>query len=111
LIFLPTGVGLIVLIIGLVNNDPLLTILDADGSVSQDALSRSLAAKYPAIDDANVTSALAQAIRAKAAVTTADAQGRKTVTLGRDEVMQILAPTGLAEINPAAAEQIVRDLQ
>jgi hypothetical protein len=111
IILAPTGVGLIVLIIGLVYGDPLLIILDADGNLSQDSLAKALDAKYPQINDSDVTAAMAAKIREKAISTTANAKGEKNVTLNRAELSEILAPTGLEEANSAAFEQIVSDLQ
>jgi hypothetical protein len=111
IVFLPAGVGVAFLIIGLVYNDALLIILDADGNLAQDKLEAALAQKFPQIQDRDVLANLASAIRAKAAVTPADKDGRKTISLDRDQVLSILAPTGLADLDPAAADAIVAQLQ
>lgn len=111
IILAPTGVGLILLIVGLVYGDPILIILDADGNLSQDSLAKALDAKFPQINDSDVTAAMAAKIREKAASTAANAKGEKSVTLSRAELSDILAPTGLEETNSAAFEQIVSDLQ
>ena len=104
-------IGIILLIIGLVYGDPVLIILDADGNASQDSLASALDAKYSQINDADVTQALAAKIREKAASTVANEKGEKNVTLTRAELSEILAPTGLEEVNSAAFEQIVSDLK
>jgi hypothetical protein len=111
LIFLPAGVGVVLLILGVIYDDLLLIILDADGNLNQDALEKVIAQKYPMIEDRDVVRALASAVREKAASVQADGEGRKQVSLSREEVLSLLAPTGMAELNPEAAEQIVRDLQ
>lgn len=112
IIFFPFGVGVVLLIVGLVDHDSTLIILDADGQMNHDQLVQKLAKSFPAIDqDRDVLENLAGAIRAKAASTAPDAKGQVMVSLSADQVLSILAPTGLADTNPAAAQQIVSALQ
>ena len=111
IIFAPAGVGIFLLIVGLINNDPVLIILDADGNANQDSLTAALDAKFPRINDREVTTALAAKIRAKAVSTQANAKGEKNVSLTRAEVSEILAPTGLEESNVDSFNQIVAALQ
>jgi hypothetical protein len=112
IIFFPFGVGIVLLVVGLVDHDDTLIILDADGQMNHDQLVQKLAKSFPAIDqDRDVLENLAGAIRSKAANTAPNAKGQVMVSLSSDEVLSILAPTGLAETDPAAAQQIVAALQ
>ncbi len=111
IILLPFGIGVLLVIMGAVYNDAGLLLLDADGNVKQDALESALAKKYSFIDDRAVVSNLALAIREKAASAEADKNGQKIAALSRAEVLNILAPTGLVELDPAAVEQVISDLQ
>ncbi len=110
IIFFPVGVGIALLIIGLVYHDTLLIILDADGNVSQNAIEQSLSKKFSFIDDRAVIGNLATAIRAKADVAPL-IEGKKMVSLTSDEVLQIIEPTGLAELNPNAVKQLIQELK
>ena len=110
IIFFPVGVGIALLIIGLVYHDTLLIILDADGNVSQNAIEQSLTKKFSFIDDRAVIGNLATAIRAKADVTPM-VDGKKMVTLTSTEILQIVEPTGLAELQPDAVKQLIHELQ
>lgn len=87
-----------------------LIFLDSEGNPRQGALEGGLASRYPFIDDHAVIADLASAIRARAAATRADAQGRKAVRLGREQVLEILEPTGLVELEPEKVEGLIADL-
>jgi len=110
IILTPVLVGIVLLVYGIEYNNALWIVLDADGNLPQDALAQNLAAKYPFIDDRDVINNLAIAIREKA-VTTPVVEGKKNVTLTQTEVLTILAPTGLADLQPQAVQQLVQDLQ
>jgi hypothetical protein len=110
-IFTPAGVGIVVLVIGIVYHNVLLIVLDQDGSANHDQLATALGQRFPAIEDREVLNNMADAIRGKAESTVANEKGEKMVNFSREEVLNLIAPTGLAEINPAAAEQIVADLK
>jgi hypothetical protein len=90
-------------------SDPILVGLDADGNVSREALVRDLVRTYDFIDDREVVLGLAQAIAAKAEAAPR-ADGRRRVSLTRDEIIQILEPSGLGERKPAEVGQLMRDL-
>ena len=110
IILTPVLVGIVLLVYGIEYNNALWIVLDADGNLPQDALAQNLAAKYPFIDNRDVINTLAIAIREKA-VSTPVVDGKKNVTLTRAEVLNILAPTGLADLQPQAVETLVQELQ
>lgn len=110
IILLPCGVGIVLIILGALADDALMILLDGNGNLSQDSLESALSKKYAFLDDRDVVRNLATAIREKAA-STVEVDGKKSVSLSREEVLAVLEPTGLAELNPAAVEQIVTDLQ
>lgn len=110
IIFFPVGVGIALLIIGLVYHDTLLIILDADGNISQNAIESALTKRFSFIDDRAVIGNLATAIRAKAD-TTPMVGGKKMVSLTSNEILQIVEPTGLAELQPASVQQLIHELQ
>jgi hypothetical protein len=109
-ILTPVAVGFVLIALGIHYHNKLMIILDADGSLSQDALAQALGEKYSFIDNDDVLQNLASAIRAKAA-TTPEVDGKKTVRLNRGEVLSLVAPIGLGELNPAQVEQMIQDLQ
>jgi len=110
IIFAPVAVGIAVLVVGIIYRDTLLIVLDADGNLSQSSLEANLAKKYSFIDDRDVIHGLASAIREKA-ITAPVIDGKKTVSLSKDEVLNLIAPTGLADLQPAAVEALVQDLE
>ncbi len=110
IILTPVAVGVVLIILGIKFHNKLLIILDADGNISQGSLEQSLTEKYGFIDNQDVIRNLASAIREKAASTT-EVNGSKTVRLSRGEVLSIIAPTGLADLNPSAVEGLIQDLQ
>jgi hypothetical protein len=110
IILTPVAVGVVMIVLGIVYHNKLLIILDADGKLDRSALEQSLAEKYPFIDNQDVIRALATAIREKADSVT-EQNGSKTVQLSRGEILQILSPTALAELNPSAVEGLIQDLQ
>ena len=110
IILVPFVVGIVFLVIGIEEHDVLLIVLDADGNLSQDALETNLAKKYTFIDDRDVIHNLASAIRDKS-ISTPVVDGKKNVSLTKAEVLDLLAPTGLASLQPDAVDGLVRDLQ
>ncbi len=110
IILVPFVVGIVILVIGIENNDLLMIVLDADGNISQGSLEANLSKKYSFIDDREVIHNLATSIREKS-ISTPVVDGKKSVTLSQTEVLDILAPTGLASLQPEAVQGLIRDLQ
>ena len=110
IILTPFLVGIVLLVYGIEYHNPLWIVLDADGNLSQDSLEKSLTQTYSFIDDRDVIHNLAAMIREKA-IHTPVVDGKKNVTLSKDEVLNILAPTGLADLQPEAVARLVKDLQ
>ena len=110
IILAPAGVGVVLLIVGVIYHNKLMIILDADGNLSQSSLEKGLDAKYSFIDDQDVVRNLASSIREKAA-SAVEVDGKKLVRLSREEVLDILQPTGLADLQPEAVEGLIRDLE
>jgi hypothetical protein len=110
IILTPVAVGVVLIILGIHYHNKLLIILDADGNVSQGSLEQTLSDRYSFIDNQDVISNLATAIREKAS-SMIEENGRKVVRLTRGEVLGILAPTGLADVNSSAVEALIQDLQ
>jgi hypothetical protein len=110
IILAPVAVGIALIILGIHYHNRLMIILDADGNINQQSLEKGLAQKYSFIDNADVIRSLASAIREKAA-STAEVDGQRMVRLSRAEVLSILAPTGLADLNPSAVDALIQDLE
>ncbi len=109
-ILTPMAVGIALIILGIHYHNKLMIVLDADGNINQQSLEKGLAGKYAFVDNADVIRNLASAIRDKAA-STAEVDGQRIVRLSRSEVLSILAPTGLAELNPSAVDALIQDLE
>jgi hypothetical protein len=110
IILLPVIIGYWILLQGIATNNIALVLLGADGNMKQDALENFLAQNYGFIEDRDVISQLAYSIREKAAITPV-VDGKMNVTLSKDEVLKILAPTGLADLEPVAVAKLIQDLQ
>lgn len=111
LLLIPTGpLGAIILIIGLVHDDDLLILLDEQGLPSQDGLEGAFAERYPFIDDRDVIAEFASRTREKAK-TAPEVDGRKAISFSREEVLEIVEPTGLNVIEPELVEQMIIDLK
>ncbi len=111
LLLMPCGVGAFIFIWGLLADDGFLILLDADGNLPQGDLETLLAKKYSFIEDRDVLSSLATAVREKAILAPVSTDGKKLITLSREEVLNILEPTGLADLQPEAVERLIQDLQ
>ena len=110
IILLPVIIGYWIILKGIATNNLALVLLGADGNMKQDALENFLAQSYGFIEDRDVISQLAYTIREKAAITPV-VDGKLNVTLSKDEVLHILAPTGLADLEPDAVAKLIQDLQ
>ena len=110
IILLPVVIGYWIIIAGLAQNNIALVLLGADANLKQDSLEKVLSDSYRFIDDRDVISNLATAIREKAAGTPV-VDGKINVSLTKNEVLAILAPTGLAELQSDAVAKLVQDLQ
>jgi hypothetical protein len=108
IILTPLIVGIVILVVGLEDHNLGLVILGQDGNLNRDQLATKIQTQYN-LEDPAIAQQFADAINAKAATTQAAANGAKTVSLSRDEVMNILAPTGLDVLNPALVDQMVSD--
>jgi hypothetical protein len=109
-ILTPMAVGIALILLGVHYHNKLMIILDADGNINQQSLEKGLSRKYAFIDNSDVVRNLASAIRGKAA-STPEVDGQRMVRLSRSEVLSILAPTGLAELNPSAVDALIQDLE
>lgn len=109
-ILTPMAVGIALILLGVHYHNKLMIILDADGNMNQQSLEKVLAQKYAFIDNSDVVRNLASAIRGKAA-SIPEVDGQRMVRLSRSEVLSILAPTGLAELNPSAVDALIQDLE
>jgi len=87
----------------------ILIVLDADGGLPQDQIRMNLQKKYKFIENTEVFNQLSQMIKTKA-----DAMpfvnGKKTVSISRDELNSALASTDLTGLD-AQVEQMAKDLQ
>ena len=110
IILLPVIIGYWILLQGIATNNIALVLLGADGNMKQDALENFIAQNYGFIEDREVISQLAYSIREKAAITPV-VDGKMNVTLSKDEVLKILSPTGLADLEPVAVAKLIQDLQ
>lgn len=110
IIFIPIVIGIVFLVIGIENHDTLLIVLDADGSLPQDQLEQNLAKKYGFIDDRDVIHNLSTLIKDRA-LTAPLVNGKKLVSLTQSEVLTLLEPTGLAELEPTLVAEMVNDLK
>jgi hypothetical protein len=109
-ILAPVAVGIALIVLGIHYHNRWMIILDADGNIDQASLEKGLSQKYSFIDNTDVIRNLAASIREKAA-STAEVDGTRMVRLSRSEVLSILAPTGLAELNPSAVDALIQDLE
>ena len=103
----PTGVGILMIILGAARDDLFLLILDGQDNVSQ--MEEKLAAKYNFIDDQQALKDLS-ALIVKKVKTTQVCDTEIEVKLDRDAVLDILAPTGLIELEPARVQALLNDL-
>jgi hypothetical protein len=107
----PFLIGIALIVIGIEVGDVFAIVLDEDGNLSQASLETNLAKKYAFIDDRDVIHNLATSIRNKAMTTPPAADGKKMIRLSRQEVLDVLAPTGLPDLRPDAVEALIADLQ
>jgi len=108
IILSPVVIGIVLIVIGIEDNNLGLVVLGEDGAVNRDQLAAKIQAKY-GLEDQAVAAAFADTIRAKALTAPVDAKGAKTVNLSKDEVLSILAPTGLDVLNPDLVQKMVTD--
>jgi hypothetical protein len=108
IILTPLVLGVVILVVGLEEHNLGLTILGQDGNLNRDQLAAKIQAQYN-LEDPAVAQQFADAINAKAAATPVATNGTKTISLSQDEVMSILAPTGLDVLNPSLVQQMVTD--
>jgi hypothetical protein len=109
IILTPLVVGIVILVVGLEDNNLGLVILGQDGNLNRDQLAAKIQAQYN-LEDPAIAQQFADTINAKAATAEVSANGSKSVSLSRDEVLNILAPTGLDVLNPSLVDQMVSDL-
>ncbi len=109
LILLPTGVGVVILIIGVLRDRLGLIILDADQANVQSQIEQKLGEKYSFIDDAQALKDLAAVVTSK--ISLDQTQDQIEVKLSRQEILDILAPTGLAELENDKVEALIADFQ
>ena len=107
------GVGLILIVIGAVENSLGLIILsDTDGSMNKDALSASLMTKYQDLgisnSDANDVSHMIKEA-AKSAV--ADVNGKVSISISAEALSQGLQASNMQVTNPALFNQLAIDLK
>ncbi len=107
IILAPTGLGIILIVIGVMRDN--LTMLILDGSSAQSSIEKELSRRYTFIDDQQAIRDLAGAISKKL-----EAQGKITqeveIKLEKGEILEILAPTGLIELQPAKVQNLINEL-
>ncbi len=107
IILAPTGVGIILIVLGVMRDN--LTLLILDGSSAQSNIEKELSRRYTFIDDQQAIRDLAGAITKKF-----EAQGKITqeveIKLDKGEILDILAPTGLIELQPAKVQNLINEL-
>jgi len=107
------GVGLILVIIGVLDNDwRLIVLADTDGNMNKDSLAASLMTKYQSLgmsnSDANDVSAFIKSI-AKSAV--ADSSGKITINVSTKALSEGLQGSNMEFANPALFNQLAVDLK
>jgi len=108
LILLPAGVGVVILIVGLMQNSLGLVILDGEQSL-QNQIESKIGQKYTFIDDAQAVKDLAALITEKLANTDLSAENVE-IKLTREEILTVLAPTGLIQLESDKVESLISDL-
>ena len=114
LIFCPFyGVGLVLVIIGIYDNNLGLVILaNSDGSANQDSLSTNLMNQYSNLGMSNqAANDVAGLIKDKAKSSLPDANGKVSVNLSAQELSQGLQASNVENDNPALFKQLVTDLK
>ena len=102
------GLGLYFIIMGAVYDRPGLIILKND---KNEQMKNFIAEKYPTLDDVDVIEELALAINSKVESTDANEKGEIKVQLSKEEVEDILAPSGLLDLDPELSQKIIEDLK
>jgi hypothetical protein len=110
IILLPIIIGYWIILRGIETNNLAMVLLGKDGNLQQESLEKVLFDQYPFIEDRDVVRSIAMSIREKA-MNAPVVDGKKIVTLSRGEVLSLLAPTGLPELQPQAVEKMIQDLQ
>jgi hypothetical protein len=108
LILLPTGVGIVFIVLGVVYDRLGLFILDGDQTL-ESQLESKLAEKYSFIDDTQAIKDLAALVATK--VDGADLSAEQVeIKLSREEILKVLEPTGLAELETEKVEAMIAEL-
>jgi hypothetical protein len=107
IILAPTGVGLIFIIVGIVHDN--LTLLILDGSNSQSVVEKALSEKYSFIDDQQAIKELSAEIAKKMNEVGAVTEETE-IKLDQAVILEILAPTGLLELEPVKVSQLINEL-
>ena len=103
----PAGVGILLIILGAARDDLFLLLLDGQDHASQ--MEEKLTAKYNFIDDQQALKDLS-ALIVKEVKNTQVGDSEIEVKLDREAVLDILAPTGLIELEPAKVAALLNDL-
>lgn len=107
IILVSVGVGIIFIVMGAVNDDLFLLILDGNDQQSQ--VQQILAERHSFIDDQQALNDLAAAITNK--ITNAgEITEEVEIKLSEEEILNILAPTGLIELEPVKVQALIADL-
>lgn len=88
----------------------LLLVLDQEVGASAQ-LEGALLERYPFIEDRNVIGDLAAALEDGADPAAAREQGARKMSLAREKIFEILAPTDLLETRAEQTEQLIKDLE
>lgn len=110
LILLPAGVGIVLVVLGVVYDRLGLFILDGDQAQLTKQVESKLAERYAFIDDQVALNQLAGLIVAKIGEQPVGAE-KVEVKLSREEILNVLAPTGLAELEAEKVEAMITELQ
>lgn len=107
IILAPAGVGVFFIIMGIVYDDAFLLILD--GNDHQAQVQQMLAERHSFIDDQQALNELASAITTKIE-NAGEVSEEVELKLSEEEILNILAPTGLLELEPVKVQALIADL-
>ncbi len=107
IVLAPLGIGVYYIILGIVLDDVFLLVLNDNNTQTQ--IQQILAERHSFIDDQQALNDLASAIASK--IENAGEILQETeFKLTEDEILDILAPTGLIELEPLKVQALIHDL-
>ncbi|MBF0362388.1 MAG: hypothetical protein HQK49_15330 [Oligoflexia bacterium] len=113
IILSPVGVGIYLIIIGAIQHNWWLILLNENGKTN-DQLEVAITNTYPQINDQEAVNDLAALVRTKLSnqnVSVLNDSDKINISLTKDEILNVFAPTGLLESNPELINKIVVDFK